>query len=137
MYRQELPLLFPENKDVQAVGNAMVDPFEFLIGLNEIGGLKTDFKQPFGRLAYHVPCHQRVQNIGLKTKQVLELVPDSEVVVIERCSGHDGTYAVKKEHYDSAKRICKPVVKRITDAQADQYLSDCPMAGDLISQGSN
>ena len=135
MYRQELPLLFPENKDVEAVANAMVDPFEFLISLSEIGGLKTDFKQSFGRLAYHVPCHQRVQNIGLKTKQVLELVPDSEVVVIERCSGHDGTYAVKKEHYDSAKRICKPVVKRIIDAQVDQYLSDCPMAGDLISQG--
>ena len=135
MYRQELPLLFPENKDVEAVANAMVDPFEFLISLSEIGGLKTDFKQSFGRLAYHVPCHQRVQNIGLKTKQVLELVPDSEVVVIERCSGHDGTYAVKKEHYDSAKRICKPVIKRIADAQVDQYLSDCPMAGDLISQG--
>ncbi len=135
MYRQELPLLFPENLNVKAVQNAFVDPFEFLISLYDKGELNTDFTKPFGKLAYHVPCHQRVQNIGLKTKQVLELVPDSEVVVIERCSGHDGTYAVKKEHYHSAKKICKPVVKRIEDAEVDHYLSDCPMAGDMISQG--
>jgi glycerol-3-phosphate dehydrogenase subunit C len=135
MYRQELPLLFPDSEDVTKVQAAFVDPFEFLLSLHEKGALKTNFSRPFGKLAYHVPCHQRVQNIGRKTKQVLELVPESQVIVIERCSGHDGTYAVKKEHYESAKKICKPVVKRITDSEVDQYLSDCPMAGDLIAQG--
>jgi Fe-S oxidoreductase len=76
-----------------------------------------------------------VQNIGLKTKEVLELVPDTKVTSIERCSGHDGTYAVKAENYAFAKKICAPVVSRIKDGQYDHYLSDCPMAGELIEQG--
>ena len=87
------------------------------------------------RVQRFVPCHQRVQNIGLKTKEVLELAPDTSVTSIERCSGHDGTYAVKAENYAFAKKICKPVVNRIAEGGFDHYLSDCPMAGELIEQG--
>lgn len=135
MYRQELPLLFPDDADVKKVQAAMVDPFEFLMARHKAGQLDTTFKSGLGKVAYHVPCHQRVQNIGLKTKDMLELVPDTEIVPIERCSGHDGTYAVKKENYEFAKKICRPVVKRITDGQVDHYISDCPMAGELIEHG--
>ncbi len=135
MYRQELPLLFPDDADVKKVQAAMVDPFEFLMARHKDGKLDTAFKSGLGKVAYHVPCHQRVQNIGLKTKDMLELVPDTEIVPIERCSGHDGTYAVKKENYEFAKKICRPVVKRITDGQVDHYISDCPMAGELIEHG--
>ena len=71
-------------------------------------------------------CHQRVQNIGLKTKEVLELVPDTQVTAIERCSGHDGTYAVKTEFYATAMKLVRPVAKRV--AEADHYTSDCAMA---------
>lgn len=135
MYRQELPLLFPDDADVKKVQAAMVDPFEFLMARHKDGKLDIAFKSGLGKVAYHVPCHQRVQNIGLKTKDMLELVPDTEIVPIERCSGHDGTYAVKKENYEFAKKICRPVVKRITDGQVDHYISDCPMAGELIEHG--
>ncbi len=135
MYRQELPLLFPDDAGVKKVQAAMVDPFEFLMARHKEGKLDTAFKSGLGKVAYHVPCHQRVQNIGLKTKDMLELVPDTEIVPIERCSGHDGTYAVKKENYEFAKKICRPVVKRITDGQVDHYISDCPMAGELIEHG--
>ena len=135
MYRQELPLLFPDDADVKKVQAAMVDPFEFLMARHKAGQLDTTFKRGLGKVAYHVPCHQRVQNIGLKTKDMLELVPDTEILPIERCAGHDGTYAVKKENYEFAKKICRPVVKRITDGQVDHYISDCPMAGELIEHG--
>ena len=47
----------------------------------------------------------------------------------------DGTYAVKKENYDFAKKICRPVVSRVEQAEADHFVSDCPMAGDLIEHG--
>ncbi|MEX2479654.1 MAG: heterodisulfide reductase-related iron-sulfur binding cluster [Gammaproteobacteria bacterium] len=135
MFRQELPLMFPDDDAVARVRAAMVDPFEFLIARHRAGKFNSDFKDRLGRVAYHVPCHQRVQNIGLKTKDTLELVPDTEVLVIERCSGHDGTYAVKKENYAFAQKICRPVVKRINDGQVDHYISDCPMAGELIEHG--
>ncbi|MEQ8493721.1 MAG: heterodisulfide reductase-related iron-sulfur binding cluster [Gammaproteobacteria bacterium] len=135
MFRQELPLLFPDDAAVKKVQAAMVDPFEFLMARHRNGQLNTSFKQGLGKVAYHVPCHQRVQNIGLKTKDMLELVPDTEIVPIERCSGHDGTYAVKQENYAFAQKICRPVVKRITDGKVDHYISDCPMAGELIEHG--
>ena len=135
MFKQELPLMFPDDARVMKVKKAFFDPFEYLVLRHKAGLFKRDFKQPLGKIAYHVPCHQRVQNIGLKTKEVLELVADTQVTPIERCSGHDGTYAVKVENYAFAKKICRPVVKRIVDGEFDHYLSDCPMAGALIEQG--
>ena len=75
----------------------MFDPFEYLSDRESKGLMNKNFKISLGKIAYQVACHQRVQNIGPKTKELLELIPDTEVKAIERCSGHDGTYAVKEE----------------------------------------
>jgi Fe-S oxidoreductase len=88
-----------------------------------------------GKVAYHVACHQRVQNIGMKTRDILQLIPNTEVQAIERCSGHDGTYTVKQEFHETAMKICKPVVNRVQQMQADHYGSDCPMAGRHVQSG--
>ncbi|HEX8978481.1 MAG TPA: heterodisulfide reductase-related iron-sulfur binding cluster [Parasulfuritortus sp.] len=132
MFKQELPLMFPDDPDVQKVKNAFFDPFEYLMLRHKEGRLKTDFKQGLGKVAYHAACHQRVQNIGPKTREALSLVPDTEIEIIERCSGHDGTYAVKKEFHEFAVKIVKPVVGRVKQAGADHYGSDCAMAGHHI-----
>lgn len=73
----------------------------------------------------------------MKTREMLQLVPDTEIEVIERCSGHDGTYAVKSEYHDISVKICRPVVNKIKQAELDHYISDCPMAGDQIENGMN
>jgi Fe-S oxidoreductase len=99
------------------------------------GQLRTDFKQSLGKVSYHVPCHLRVQNIGLKTRDLLKLVPDTTVDVIERCSGHNGTYAVKKEFRAASVKIGRPVMTRVENAQPAYYASDCPMAGHQIESG--
>lgn len=132
MFKQELPLMFPDDPEVQKVKAAFYDPFEYLMLRHKEGKLKTDFKQGLGKVAYHAACHQRVQNIGPKTKEVLGLIPDTEVDVIERCSGHDGTYAVKREFHAAAMKIVKPVVNRVNQAKPDHYGSDCAMAGHHI-----
>ena len=137
MFKQELPLMFPDDPDVQKVKKAMFDPFEYLALRHKEGKLKTDFKQSLGTVAYHVPCHLRVQNIGLKTREILTLVPDTKVETIERCSGHDGTYAVKSEFHQASMKICRPVVDRVLASQCDHYGSDCPMAGHQIENGLN
>jgi Fe-S oxidoreductase len=137
MFRQELPLMFPEDEDVQKVAKAIYDPFEYLMLRHKEGMLCTEFKQPLGKVAYHVACHQRVQKIGLKTKECLQLIPDTEVTAIERCSGHDGTYGVKSKYYETARKIVRPVVKKVEQAQADHYGSDCPMAGKFIEHALN
>jgi len=134
MFKQELPLMFPDDPDVLKVRDAMFDPFEYLIARHKDGLLKTEFKESLGKVTYQVPCHLRVQNIGLKTRDTLQLVPGTTIDVIERCSGHDGTYAVKKEFHDISKKIARPVVNKLKKAEADHFASDCPMAAEQIVQ---
>ncbi len=113
MFKQELPLMFPDDAEVRKCRRAIFDPFEYLWLRHKAGLLRTDFKGELGRISYHVPCHLRVQNIGLKTRDVLALVPDTQVEVIERCSGHNGTYAVKREYRATSVKIGRPVMQRV------------------------
>ncbi len=135
MFKQEIPLLFPDDPDVIKVRDAIYDPFEYLMLRHKAGKLKTDFKQSLGKIAYHVACHLRVQNIGLKTRDILQLIADTQVEAIERCSGHDGTYAVKKEFHEVSMKLGRPVVNRVKQEAADYYSSDCPMAAQHIAHG--
>ena len=137
MYKQELPLMYPEDPDVQKVKQAFYDPFEYLWLRHKAGALKTEFPNGIGNVAYQVACHQRVQNIGLKTRDVLALVADSEVVAHERCSGHDGTYAVKSETRDKSVKIARPTVWKVNEQAPDHFISDCPMAGAQIANLSD
>ena len=134
MFKQELPLMFPDDADVIKVRDAMYDPFEYLMLRHKDGKLKTEFVTSLGNVTYQVPCHLRVQNIGLKTRDALRLVPDTSLEVIERCSGHDGTYAVKKEFHDISKKIARPVINKLKKGEADHFTSDCPMAAEQIVQ---
>lgn len=135
MFKQELPLMFPDDEDVKVVKQRIFDPFEYLILRHREGKLKTDFKQSLGKVAYHTACHLRVQNMGYKTREVLELVPETKVELLERCSGHDGTYAVKAEFHEISMKICRPIVNKVKQSKPDYYGSDCPMAGDQIENG--
>ncbi|MFQ5982901.1 MAG: hypothetical protein ACE5KS_05960 [Woeseiaceae bacterium] len=75
-----------------------------------------------------------MQNIGLKTRDLLSMAPDTQVEAIERCSGHDGTYAVKKEFHEASKKIARPVVRKVKQSDASHFVSDCPMAAEQIAQ---
>ncbi|MGH8041602.1 MAG: heterodisulfide reductase-related iron-sulfur binding cluster [Rudaea sp.] len=135
MFKQELPLMFPDDADVQLVKRHIFDPFEYLWQRHQAGLLKSDFKHALGKVAYHAPCHQRVQNIGPKTRDVLALVPGTEIQTIERCSGHDGTYGVKKETYALSRKLAKPVEARVEQMAPAHFASDCPMAASHIAHG--
>lgn len=135
MFRQEIPLLFPDDADVQAVRRSIFDPFEYLMHRHKAGLLNTAFAQPLGKVAYHAPCHQRVQNIGPKTRELLALIPGTQIEAIERCSGHDGTYGVRDATYERSMKIARPVVSRIKQAEPDHISSDCPMAGEHLAHG--
>jgi Fe-S oxidoreductase len=135
MFKQELPLMFPDDAAVAKVKSAIFDPFEYLMLRHKEGKLKTDFKKELGSISYHVACHLRVQNIGMKTRDLLNLVPNTKIDTIERCSGHDGTYAVKSEFHEASMKICRPVVTRVQQVSPDHFSSDCPMAGHQIENG--
>ena len=131
--------MFPDDPDVQAVKEAMWDPFEYLTARRRDGLLKTDFPRPLGKVSYQIPCHGRVQNIGRRTEELLKSIPGTQVQTIERCSGHAGTYGVKKATHPVAMKIGKPVFKAMAqwkDGSAPDYISsDCPLGGHHIAQG--
>jgi Fe-S oxidoreductase len=138
MFKQELPLMFPDDADTQLVKEAMWDPFEYLVARHKDGLLKTDFKRPLGKVSYHIPCHGRVQNIGKKTEEMLKLIGQTVAVkltTVERCSGHAGTYGVKTPTHPISMKIGKPVFKTMAKDGPDVIGSDCPMAGHHIAQG--
>jgi Fe-S oxidoreductase len=135
MFKSELPLLFPDDTQVKAVSDAMFDPFEYLVMRNRDGLLNKEFKRRLGKVSYHIPCHARVQNMGQKTREMLELVPGTTVNTVERCSGHDGTWGVKTEYYANSMKIGRPVFKAMADSDPDYISSDCPIAGRHIEQG--
>jgi glycerol-3-phosphate dehydrogenase subunit C len=135
MFKQELPLMFLDDADVQLVKQAMWDPFEYLVARNSDGLLKTDYKTELGHVSYHVACHSRVQNVGQKTAEALKMIPGTEVNVVERCSGHSGTWGVKKEFHAMAMKIGKPVFKGMAENEPDYISSDCQLAGHHIAQG--
>jgi Fe-S oxidoreductase len=135
MFKSELPLLFPYDAEVKAVSDSMLDPFEYFILRNRDGLLKTDFAKPLGKVSYHVPCHSRVQNIGQKTREALELVPGTTVKTVERCSGHDGTWGVKTEYYANSMKIGRPVFRAMAETDPDYISSDCAIAARHIEQG--
>jgi Fe-S oxidoreductase len=138
MFKQELPLMFPDCADTQAVKEAMWDPFEYLVARHKDGLLKTDFKTALGKVSYHVPCHGRVQNVGKKTEEMLKLIGtkvEVKLTTVERCSGHAGTYGVKTPTHPIAMKIGKPVFKAMAKDTPDVIGSDCPMAGHHIAQG--
>jgi Fe-S oxidoreductase len=138
MFKQELPLMFPDDTPTQAVKEAMFDPCEYLVARHRDGLLKLDFKAALGKVSYHIPCHGRVQKIGKKTEEMFKLIGqtvDVQLNTVERCSGHAGTYGVKTAFHAIALKIGKPVFKAMAKDQPDFISSDCPMAGHHIAQG--
>jgi Fe-S oxidoreductase len=135
MFKQELPLMFPEDAGVLAVKAAMFDPFEYFVLRAKDGLLKKDFREKLGKVSYHIPCHSRVQNVGQKTREMLEMIPGTAVTTIERCAGHDGTWGVKTEYFANSMKIGRPVFRQMAAAEPDWICSDCPIAARHIVQG--
>ena len=132
MFKNELPMIISDNEDIKSISQAFYDPFEYLSFLKETDNFDINFKAIDKEVLYQIACHQRVQNIGSHTKRILGLIPDLDVSIAERCSGHDGTYGVRKDTHTYSVKIGMPVAKKITDT-TDLVVSDCVMAGNHIA----
>jgi Fe-S oxidoreductase len=139
MFKQEIPLMYPDDADVQLVKEHLWDPFEYFMQRKRDGLLKIDFPVALGKVSYQIPCHGRVQNIGKKTEEMLKMVPGTSVHTHERCSGHAGTFGVKKATHQQAMKIGKPLFKAMANHKdggaPDVLSSDCPLGGHHIAQG--
>ncbi len=134
MLRKEYPWL-GESDEVKRVAQATKDLLEFLSELKTKGLLKTSFPAAPKSVAYHLPCHLKVQNIGFKSRDLLALT-GAAVTMVERCSGHDGTWAMKAEYFDESMKVGRKLFDDLAAAGAEVVASDCPLAGVQIRQGT-
>ena len=132
MWKREYPEIIGGD-EVRRVAERTYDISEYLMKLKREGVLATDFQQKPGRIAYQVPCHLRDQNIGFKSKELMECA-GAQVEVIEKCSGHDGAWSAKTEFFPLSMLIAKKAVRAIEQAPADLVASDCPLAGLQLDQ---
>jgi glycerol-3-phosphate dehydrogenase subunit C len=126
--KREYPLLAP-GPEAEAVSAATRDVFEYLAARRTEGSLDTTFPGPSpGQVAYQMPCHLRAQNMGFKTRDVLQLVPGTRVSVVERCTAMDGTWAMKKEFYPISLQYAKKAVADMDASQPQVYATDCTLS---------
>ena len=102
MLREELPQIVEEEK-AQAVAAACHDLDEYLYRIAREGRLKRDFVRRFSSIDFHVPCHIRAQNVGIRGRDLLKLVADN-VNMVQECSGHDGTWSMQRENFEDSLR---------------------------------
>jgi Fe-S oxidoreductase len=135
MLKQEYPWL-DGGEDAKLVAAHTQDLFEYLARLHADGQLDTKFVKAVGAVTYHVPCHLRAQNIGVKSADVLRLIPGASVNVVEKCSAVDGTWGFKKEYYELSLKVAKPLFDAVASAGAPVTATDCPLAALQIEQGT-
>jgi Fe-S oxidoreductase len=134
--KYEYPLLLPDDPDAKALSEKIYDVHEYLWKLNEEGRFNKDFKVSMGRIAYHIPCHLKSLNVGYKGVALLRLIPDTKVRIVDRCSGHDGTFGVKRETFDYAYKVGSRLFDDLKAQESDLYVSDCPLASNMIELGT-
>jgi len=134
MFKFEWPLLVPDNEDVKALSAATKDISEYVVDIANKEGLLEGLRGTPQSISMHLACHARAQNVGPKSAELLRLIPQATVSVVERCSGHGGTFGVLKETRDLAVKVGRPAARAAAKAEPDTICSDCPLAAKHLVQ---
>jgi glycerol-3-phosphate dehydrogenase subunit C len=135
MLKFEWPLICPDNGDVKRLSQATFDVSEYVVDLSKKEGLTPGLTDLDGNVSLHIACHARAQNMGQKAAQMLRLIPEAQVHVVERCSGHGGSWGVMKENFDVALKVGRPVARQMVEKGSAFVVSECPLAATHIAQG--
>jgi glycerol-3-phosphate dehydrogenase subunit C len=135
MLKFEWPLILPDDAAVKTLSKATYDVSEYIVDIARKEGLADGMQPVPGGMTVHMACHARAQNMGQKAAEMLRLIPDADVTVIERCSGHGGSWGFKQEHFEVALKVGRPAARQVRDAAKAYVMSECPLAGVHIMQG--
>jgi len=135
MLKFEWPLLLPEDPDVARLAKACFDVSEYLVDIARKEGLAPGMNKLAGGVSLHLACHARAQNMGAKAVDMLRLLPEPDLEVIERCSGHGGSWGVKKGNFEVALKIGKPAARQAAKSAKPYLASECPLAALHLQQG--
>lgn len=137
MMRREHPTLVEpaDRSAAERVSAAVMDPSEFLWSIRNEPRFNTEFRSsPGGPVAYHAPCHLRAQAVGFKGRDLLRKIPGVAPQTVMECCGHDGTYAMTVEGFEPSARIGKKAFDGMHEAQAETWVTDCPLAAIQFQQ---
>ncbi len=129
--KHEYPLLL-RTDEAKEVSEKTYEIGDYLFALNQENLFNKDFKNPMGKIDYHIACHLKSLGVGYKSAALMRMIPNTKVRIVEICSGHDGTFGVKKDTFDMAVNVGKPLFENILNQKADLVVSDCPLAGNFI-----
>ena len=135
MLKSEWPLVAKSDENVARLAKATMDIDEYIIYLSEKHGLVEGMNyldEP--NITVHLSCHSKAQNIGPKSAQMLRLIPNANIKVIDRCSGHGGSWGVKKENFDTALKVGRIPTKNVMKFNSKYFASTCPLAGEHMKQ---
>ena len=135
MLKFEWPLIVADDENVKTLSQSTFDISEYIVDIAKKEGLAPGLAPVEGSVAVHLACHARAQNMGPKAAELLRLIPETKVTVVERCSGHGGSWGIKMENFETALKVGRPTAKRVADSKAAYIVSECPLAGKHIVQG--
>ena len=135
MLKMEWPLHLPEDPAVKKLAEATSDIAEYIVGIARAEGLAEGLEPIEGGVALHLACHARAQNIGAKSAVMLRMIPKCNVMVMQRCSGHGGSWGVMKDNFEVGMKVGENVMKQAAQSGRTYLSSECPLAGDHIVQG--
>ncbi|MCX7338019.1 MAG: heterodisulfide reductase-related iron-sulfur binding cluster [Alphaproteobacteria bacterium] len=135
MLKSEWPLIVTDDDNVKALSSVTKDISEYIVWLARSFGLVPGLKSLGEDITLHIACHARAQNIGHKAAEMLRLIPQTQVDVIERCSGHGGTWGMEVDHFEVALKVGAPVANQAIKNKNRLVVSECPLAGEHILQG--
>lgn len=88
-------------------------------GLNLAGLNKT--------LAYHSPCHLRVQKDPEASLEMLALIPGLKTVHLKsHCCGIAGTWGMTADNFGTSKKLGRHLIELLDRSNADWAVTDCP-----------
>lgn len=134
MFKHEYPQLL-KTDDARLVAAHTFDSCEYLMKLHQEGALDTQFARKLGTVAYQLSCHLKAQNLGYKSRDLLQLA-GAKVTVVERCSAIDGTWGMKQEYHDLSMKWARPLLKEVQEPAPEHIATDCPLSGLRIKQGT-
>jgi glycerol-3-phosphate dehydrogenase subunit C len=132
MLKFEWALVVPDDANVKRVADNVFDIDEYVVEVAKKDGLPVGLTPLPEGVTVHLACHARAQNMGPKAAEMLKMIPDTPVDVIERCSGHGGTFGVVKPTHDVGVKVGRPVFRAANTQQRGHIVSDCPLAAQHI-----
>jgi glycerol-3-phosphate dehydrogenase subunit C len=135
MLKFEWPLLLPDDVEIKRLSGATYDITEYVVEIAKADGLADGMRPLDGGVALHLACHARAQNMGPKAAEMLRLIPEADIKVIERCSGHGGSWGIMKAHFETALKVGRTAARQAANSGKTYVASECPLAGMHLIQG--